>query len=163
MTTLGFSGNSLTFQDVEIIQDETFWPALNVAELQAQRKIPVAVDGATLAGAILSAVATVNLALASFVDQKKTVGYATASAVPGARVSGDNQLTAQYKKAVYALAKADLLGEFASVARLGKTGQTGGGTTADDEEAATRNMLIAEYAMVIRNILGMGRATVALL
>lgn len=63
-----------------------------------------------------------------------------------------NALCAQYMKAVFARAKADLLGEFATVGRRDShPGQ---------ESTETRAGLLAEASVVIRRMKGLKRATV---
>ncbi len=154
--SLGFSGKSLDYQDVSIANTaEPFWPDLNLGEFQKQRAIPPHMDGATAVQAILAAVGEVNISLADYVAQQQAKGYSTALAVPGATVNGENQLTAQYKKSVYARAKADLLGEFASIGRRE--------THPGQESNETRESLIAESTLVIRNIKGKSRVGVSLI
>ncbi|EKK2105898.1 head completion/stabilization protein, partial [Salmonella enterica] len=75
--------------------------------------------------------------------------------VPGAKMGDETQLTAQYKKAVYARAKADLLGEFATIGRReSHPGQ---------ESQDTRASLLAEAANVMRNMLRQPRVGVHLI
>ncbi|EGR8449671.1 TPA: head completion/stabilization protein, partial [Escherichia coli] len=75
-----------------------------------------------------------------------------AADVPGARMGDETQLVAQYKKAVYARAKADLMGEFATIGRR----ETYPGQESED----TRATLLAEASLVMRNMLGHRRAGV---
>lgn len=153
--SFGFSGNSLEYQDITIANSaEPFWPDLNLGEFQRQRAIPPHMDGATAAQAILAAVGEINKSLAGYVAQQQAKGYQAALAVPGAKIEGENQLTAQYKKAVYARAKADLLGEFASIGRRE--------THPGQESTETRESLIAESSLVLRNIKGKLRVGVSL-
>ncbi|HCT8728685.1 capsid completion protein [Klebsiella variicola] len=146
-----FSGNPIQYQDVPLTNDG-FWPDLNLADFQKARSIPADVAAETVAEALITAVAEVNGELAGIQDKHRAAGCDSADAVPGGRMKGMSQLTAQYKKAVYARAKADLMGEFASVGRReSHPGQ---------ESGETRNGLLAEAAMVIRQIKGLKRATV---
>lgn len=162
MTSLGFSGKSLDFQDVQVKQmDGSFWPDLNLGEFQLQRKVPPQLQGDTAIQALLTALSDVNRRLSQFVTDKQAAGYATAIDLPAASASGENEYTAKYKKAVYALAKADLLGEVKSTSRLAKNSDPNG-TSSDGEEAATRRALLAESSQAVRAILGYGRATVSL-
>lgn len=154
--SLGFSGKSLDYQDVTIANTAVpFWPDLNLGEFQKQRAIPPHMDGATAVQALLAAVGEVNKSLAGYVEQQQAKGYDAALDVPGATVDGENQLTAQYKKAVYARTKADLLGEFASIGRRE--------THPGQESNETRESLIAESTLVIRNIKGKSRVGVSLI
>lgn len=146
-----FSGKPIEFQDSPLVNDG-FWPDMNLADFQQGRSIPADVDAGTVGEALLNAAAEVNSQLASVQGRHRQAGHQTAADVPGVSLGGNNQLTAQYKKAVYARAKADLLGEFASVGRRDShPGQ---------ESEETRKGLLTEAAMVIRQIKGLKRATV---
>lgn len=146
-----FSGKPIEYQDDPLTNDG-FWPDLNLADFQSARSIPADVAADTVGEALLSAVAEVNNTLASVQEKHRAAGYAAASEVPGVSLKGINQLEAQYKKAVYARAKADLMGEFASVGRR----ESHPGQESDE----TRKGLLAEAAIVIRQIKGLKRATV---
>lgn len=146
-----FSGMPIEYQDEPLINNG-FWPDLNLAEFQRSRTIPADVDAGTVGDALLAATGEVNSQLVSVQDRHLENGFAAAQDVPGARMGGQNQLCAQYKKAVYARAKADLLGEFASVGRReSHPGQ---------ESEETRNGLLTESSIAIRLIKGLRRATV---
>lgn len=146
-----FSGNPIQYQDSPLTNDG-FWPDLNLADFQKARSIPADVAADTVADALITAVAEVNGELTGIQAKHRAAGYDSTDAVPGVRMKGVSQLTAQYKKAVYARAKADLMGELASVGRReSHPGQ---------ESGETRNGLLAEAAMVVRQIKGLKRATV---
>lgn len=146
-----FSGTPIEYQDEPLINNG-FWPDLNLADFQRARSIPADVDAQTVAEALLAATGEVNGDLASVQEKHQGSGFATAQHVPGVQLGNQNQLCAQYKKAVYARAKADLLGEFASVGRReSHPGQ---------ESEETRKGLLAESSIAIRLIKGLKRATV---
>lgn len=157
--TLGFSGRRIEYQDAPITNGVAFWPDLNLKEFQESRSIPPDLPASTSARAVLAAIAEVNSHLADVVKQHQVEGYATALAVPGASIVGENgqqenQLTAQYKKAVYARAKADLLGEFPTIGRRD--------TQPGAESNETHATLLAETAYVLRNMAGLPRVGVYL-
>ncbi|GJK49373.1 head completion/stabilization protein from bacteriophage origin [Serratia marcescens] len=147
--TLGFSGRTIGYSDIPIINGVAFWPDLNLKEFQQSRSIPPDLPPDTAGLAVLAAIAEVNDDLAGVVSRHQGVGYATARDVPGAKMGEESQLTAQYKKAVYARAKADLLGEFPTIGRRE--------THPGQESAETRETLLAEAALVIRNMQGYRR------
>lgn len=146
-----FSGKPIDYQDNPLTNDG-FWPDMNLSDLQRSRSIPADVDAETVANALLTAAAEVNSALASVQQKQRAAGYQTAADVPGVSMGGISQLAAQYKKAVYARAKADLMGEFASVGRR----ESHPGQESDE----TRKGLLAEASVTIRLIKGLKRATV---
>lgn len=149
---LSFSGTAIDYQDIPVINGCTFWPDLNVADFQKSRQLPPGIPAQTLANALLATVAEINEALTDVVLRYQAKGYDTARDVPGARAGTETQLTAQYKKAIHARAKADLMGEFQTVGRR----ETLPGADGDD----TRASLLAEAALVIRSMKGLGRAGV---
>lgn len=146
-----FSGKSVDYQDVPLANNG-FWPDMNLADFQRSRSIPADISAETVADALLAATAEVNGLLASVEQKHRAAGFDAAAEVPGASMNGQNQLTAQYKKAVFARAKADLLGEFASIGRReAHPGQ---------ESEETRAGLLTESSVVIRQMMGLRRATV---
>lgn len=149
-----FKSDAYEYQDITI-KNDSFWPDLNIGEFQRRRSIPVDIDAETIAASILAAVGEINADLGSFVTIQRQAGYTAASEVPGASVESENLLTVQYKKAVFARAKADLIGEYASLSRR----ETHIGQDSPD----TRAELLAEAAFVLRNIQGYPRVGVALI
>ncbi|MBS0851262.1 head completion/stabilization protein [Enterobacter sp. JGM127] len=146
-----FSGMPIEYQD-EPLKNEGFWPDLNLKDFQAQRAIPADVEADTVAQALLAAVAEVNAELEQVQANWKAKGIESAADAPGARIGELNSLCAQYIKAVHARAKADLLGEFATIGRRDShPGQ---------ESTETRAGLLAEASVVIRRMKGLKRATV---
>ncbi|KAB0855646.1 head completion/stabilization protein [Cronobacter sakazakii] len=147
-----FSGKPLDYQD-EPLTNNGFWPDLNLRDFQAQRALPPDMEADTLAQALITAVMEVNAELVSVEAKHKTQGYAAAADVPGVTMAGINGLCAQYTKAVFARAKADLLGEFATIGRRE--------THPGQESEETRAGLLAEASVAIRRMKGLKRATVA--
>ncbi|PHM43748.1 head completion/stabilization protein [Xenorhabdus szentirmaii] len=149
-----FNGNTVDYRDAPLTNDG-FWPDLNVREFQVNRKLPIDLDSDMLANALLATVAEINLDLQRLKLRLQAKGYQTAAAVPGISINGMTALVSQYKKAVYARAKADLLGEYATlVSRAPNPGQ---------ESSEVRSRLLAEAAVVLRNMKGLKRATVRLI
>nr|CBA75200.1 phage head completion protein [Arsenophonus nasoniae] len=149
-----FNGNELNYQHNPII-NEGFWPDLNLEDFQKQRQVPVDLDNDLLTDALLASVAEINLSLASLKRQLLAKGYKTSYEVTGASANGQNALSAQYKKAVYARAKADLIGEYTAMVSRAPHPQ--------QESPEVRRRLLAEAAVVIRNMKGLKRVTVAML
>lgn len=146
-----FSGTPVDYQDA-VLANDGFWPDLNLKDFQEQRKIPADMAAKTVALALLTAAGEVNASLARVAQRHRAEGHATASVVPGVSIDGENLLCGQYQKAVFARAKADLMGEFATIGRR----ESHPGQEGDD----TRKGLLAEAAIVIRTMKGLKRATV---
>lgn len=141
------------FQEATLTNDG-FWPDLSLSEFQRQRSIPPTLHETTVTQALLAAVAEINDALVEVVRAKKSAGFTTAGSVPGPEMDGDNALTARYKKAVYARAKADLMGEFAAISRREDN--------TNQDAPQTRAGLLSEAAFAIRGIKGLKRVGVRL-
>lgn len=147
-----FSGNPINYSDVPLINNG-FWPDLNLKDFQEQRAIPPDLDAGTVGQALVSAVTEVNAGLVSVEEKHRAAGYDTAVSVPGVTLGELNGLCAQYTKAVFARAKADLLGEFATIGRRDShPGQ---------ESEETRAGLLAESSVTIRLMKGLKRVTVS--
>ena len=153
--SFSISGTPVTYQNDTITNGVAFWPDLNLAEFQKSRTLPADLPPEIAGVAVLAAIAEVNDTLGDVVTYWTGKGNAKAKDVPGATLGDENQLTAQYKKAVYARAKADLLGEFATIGRReSHPGQ---------ESTDARANLLAEAAYVMRNMLQLPRVGVHLI
>ncbi|WP_414454661.1 head completion/stabilization protein [Enterobacter hormaechei] len=149
-----FSGTSIDFDDA-ILTNDGFWPDLSVKDFQSQRTIPADIDAATIRQALLTAAGEINDDLVKVATKYQGDGHTRAEAVPGVEIDGENLLCARYRKAVYARAKADLMGEFASIGRR----ESHPGQESDE----TRSSLIAESTLTVRRIKGLKRITVAMI
>ncbi len=139
----------------DVISNDAFWPDIHVDDFQRRRSIPPDIDQDQVASYLLAAVTEINDELADYVADKIAAGYQTAADVPGVHINNENQLTNQYKKAVYARAKADLIGEFASISRREAH------TAQDAPDTVAR--LLAESSFVLRSIKGYPRIGVSLI
>ncbi|WP_410742720.1 head completion/stabilization protein [Citrobacter koseri] len=149
-----FSGTSIDFDDA-ILTNDGFWPDLSVKDFQSQRTIPADIDAATIRQALLTAAGEINDDLVKVAAKYQGDGHTSAGAVPWVEIDGENLLCARYRKAVYARAKADLMGEFASIGRR----ESHPGQESDE----TRSSLIAESTLTVRRIKGLKRITVAMI
>ncbi len=148
-----FSGEPIDYQN-EVLTNDGFWPDLNLADFQQRRNIPSDIDAGTLSAALVATVAEINLDLAKLATQLKGQGYQVAAQVPGPNIDGKTALVAQYEKAVFARAKADLLGEYST--------QFSRAPNAGQENPETRSRLLAEAAFVLRNMKGVRRSSARL-
>jgi len=147
-----FSGNPIDYTDEPLINNG-FWPDLNLKDFQEQRAIPPDMDAGTVGQALITAVTEVNASLVTVEEKHRAAGFTDAASVPGVSLGALNGLCAQYTKAVFARAKADLLGEFATIGRRDShPGQ---------ESEETRAGLLAESSVTIRLIKGLKRVTVS--
>lgn len=149
-----FSGQDFSQQKV-IIKNDGFWPDLDLSEFQVERAMSPNINDRLLRDAIVSAVVEINLTLEQYKNTQISKGINRASDCGVVSVDGTSSTVIIYKKAVFARAKADLIGEFVSIAsRDDKLGES------QKEMKAT---LLAESTREIRKLLGLRRCGVALI
>lgn len=149
-----FSGQDL-YQTTIIIKNDGFWPDLDLAEFQTERAMSPNINTALLRDAIVSAIVEINFSLDKYKVKQIALGINKANDAGMVSVEGVSSTVIIYKKAVFARAKADLLGEFVSIAsRDDKIGES---------QKEMRAALLAESTREIRKILGLRRCGVALI
>lgn len=136
----------------ELITNDGFWPDVDLYDFQKSRALPTDIDADFLADALIATMTEINGELQNVKTKHQANGFATAQDVPGVSREGRNALCAQYRKAVFARAKADLLGEYSSIVSRAPNPQ--------QESPELRSRLLAESSLVIRNMKGLKRATV---
>ena len=149
-----FSGQDFSQQKV-IIKNDGFWPDLDLSEFQVERAMSPNINDRLLRDAIVSAVVEINLTLEQYKNTQISKGINTASNCGVVSVDDTSSTVIIYKKAVFARAKADLIGEFVSIAsRDDKIGEN---------QKEMKAALLAESTREIRKLLGLRRCGVALI
>lgn len=150
-------GSNADYQDTNITNDG-FWPDLNAGDFEKRRGVPATMNKDTIAHALVAAVGQVNIALAYVKAGHMANGYTTAKDVPGQPgIGNENLVVIVYRNAVFAMAKAALLPEFA-------TQQTkDAGDRVAESETDTKQSLLAEAQQHIRTLSGESRCGVDLL
>ena len=149
-----FSGQDFSQQKV-IIKNDGFWPDLDLSEFQIERAMSPNINDRLLRDAIVSAVVEINFTLEQYKSKQISKGLNTASNCGVVSVDGTSSTVIIYKKAVFARAKADLIGEFVSIAsRDDKLGES---------QKEMKSALLAESTREIRKLLGLRRCGVALI
>ena len=151
-----FNGNTTDYQQTTVTNDG-FWPNIEVGDFERDRSMPADLQAATVAAAVLSAVAQVNIELVFTKARLMADGHQTAAAVPGPSVGSQNMLTALYRQAVFARAKADLVTEASSLS------QRDIGNNQATQSGDARAALLAESQQHIRAIKGVHRCGIELL
>ncbi|EIY1687694.1 TPA: head completion/stabilization protein [Escherichia coli] len=149
-----FNGKPIDYQDIAVTNDG-FWPDLNVKDFQESRSIPADIATGTVADALLSAMAQVNNSLVERRQFWISQGFIHSSGISGPSYQQESHVVAQYRKAVFARAKADLMGEWKSVVRV-----------KDDAQAAESDMqeaLLAEANFALRSLKGLSRVGVSII
>ncbi|OCG19633.1 head completion/stabilization protein [Gilliamella sp. WF3-4] len=149
-----FSGQDFN-QSAIVISNDGFWPDLDLSEFQIERAMSPNINDRLLRDAIVSAVVEINLTLEQYKNKQMANGITSAKNCGVVSVDGVSSTVIIYKKAVFARAKADLIGEFVSIASRDNK--------IDENQTAMRSALLAESSREVRKILGLRRCGVALI
>lgn len=149
-----FSGQEFN-QSAIVISNDGFWPDLDLSEFQIERAMSPNINDRLLRDAIVSAVVEINLTLEQYKSTQISKGINRASDCGVVSVEGVSSTVIIYKKAVFARAKADLLGEFVSIASRDDK--------ISESQKEMRAALLAESTREIRKLLGLRRCGVALI
>lgn len=136
-----FNGLEIDYQNI-IIQNDGFWPNVDIADFQRSRSIPASISVDLVRDALLTAMSEVNISLERFKSKH------------GDESINEN-ITALYKKAIYSRAKSDLIGEFVTISNTKQQ--------IDTNQNEMEKKLLAEGTRAIRTILGYRRSSVELL
>lgn len=139
------------------IQNNGFWPDIEPANFREAQRVDGAVTTARVRNALLAAVIDANHRLREWQRLQEEAGHAAAADVPGPSWQPAGTIVALYRRAVYALAKANLIERYRDYDSTGA-----GGDRAEDLSVA-----IADYrrdaAWAIADIRGRTRTTVELI
>lgn len=92
-----------------IIENDGWFPDIALAELRDAMRLDGTVTDARLVQAVVDAVLHVNRELAPWQALHVQAGITTLADVPATRINRESRLLAQYRRAVYSTAKADLI------------------------------------------------------
>lgn len=149
-----FSGQEL-HQSTVTIKNDGFWPDLNLNEFQLERSMSPNINPQLLRDAIISATIEINLTLEQYKKTQMSNGINSSNDCGTVSIEGVSSVAIIYKKAVFSRAKADLIGEFASISsREHKI---------NESEKQIRTSLLAESTREIRKILDLRRCGVYLI
>lgn len=153
---MSFSGKPTTFVE-QIIENDGFWPDLSVTEFQKGYRLPAEYLVDMLAAELTTAMIEVNTDLAKKKAQWQGAGVLSVESADTTVLPERTFQAAQYKRAVYARAKASLLTQFATVTRRDSAENTG-------KELPERGETFLEFSQqAVRSLQGRGRITAALL
>ena len=154
--SMSFSGKPTTFVE-HIIENDGFWPDLSVTEFQKGYRLPAEYLVDMLAAELTTAMYEVNLDLAKCKARWQGAGVSSVESADTTVLPERTFQAAQYKRAVYARAKASLLTQFATVTRRESAENTG-------KELPERGETFLEFSQqAVRSLQGRGRITAALL
>lgn len=103
------AGGLHTATETDTIENNGFWPALKVAEFRESMRVDSLATPPRLAMALDGAAMDVNAQLLAYQLQQQAAGHDTADDVPPRPGQRQGDLVRLYLRAVWSLAKADLI------------------------------------------------------
>lgn len=153
----GFIANAPTSPAEGEIDSTPFWPAISLPDLRDTVRLDGTVTTARLKHAVIDAITSVNRDLADWRRAREAEGVTTLAAVPGEVINGESAYLHSYRRAVYAMTRANLLERYADYSA------TGDGVKGADAKIISSDDLYRDARFAIRDILGTTHNTVALI
>ena len=153
----GFIATAPTAPDEGQVTSDPFWPAISLADLRDTVRLDGTVTTARLKHAVIDAITSVNRDLADWRRAREAEGVATLAAVPGEVINGESAYLHSYRRAVYAMTRANLLERYTDFSA------TGDGVKGADAKIISSDDLSRDARFAVRDILGTTHITVALI
>ena len=153
----GFIANATTSPAEGEIDSTPFWPAISLPDLRDTVRLDGTVTTARLKHAVIDAITSVNRDLADWRRAREAEGVATLAAVPGEVINGESAYLHSYRRAVYAMTRANLLERYTDYSA------TGDGVKGADAKIISSDDLYRDARFAIRDILGTTHIIVALI
>ncbi len=153
----GFIANATTSPAEGEIDSTPFWPAISLPDLRDTVRLDGTVTTARLKHAVIDAITSVNRDLADWRRAREAEGVTTLAAVPGEVINGESAYLHSYRRAVYAMTRANLLERYTDYSA------TGDGVKGADAKIISSDDLYRDARFAIRDILGTTHITVALI
>ncbi|HAU4905275.1 TPA: head completion/stabilization protein [Aeromonas hydrophila] len=153
----GFIANAPTSPAEGEIDSSPFWPEISLPDLRDTVRLDGTVTTARLKHAVIDAITSVNRDLADWRRAREAEGVATLAAVPGEVINGESAYLHSYRRAVYAMTRANLLERYADYSA------TGDGVKGADAKIISSDDLYRDARFAIRDILGTTHNTVELI
>ncbi|MDX7826425.1 head completion/stabilization protein [Aeromonas caviae] len=153
----GFIANAPTSPAEGEIDSSPFWPAISLPDLRDTVRLDGTVTTARLKHAVIDAITSVNRDLADWRRAREAEGVTTLAAVPGEVINGESAYLHSYRRAVYAMTRANLLERYTDYSA------TGDGVKGADAKIISSDDLYRDARFAIRDILGTTHITVALI
>ena len=153
----GFIATAPTAPDEGEITNSPFWPAISLADLRETVRLDGTVTTARLKHAVIEAITSVNRDLADWRRAREAEGHATLAAVQSEVINGESPHLHSYRRAVYAMTRANLLERYTDYSA------TGDGVKGADAKVISSDDLYRDARFAIRDILGTTHNTVELI
>lgn len=153
----GFIANAPTSPAEGEIDSSPFWPAISLPHLRDTVRLDGTVTTARLKHAVIDAITSVNRDLADWRRAREAEGVTTLAAVPGEVINGESAYLHSYRRAIYAMTRANLLERYTDYSA------TGDGVKGADAKIISSDDLYRDARFAIRDILGTTHNTVELI
>ena len=153
----GFIATAPTAPDEGEITNSPFWPAISLPDLRETVRLDGTVTTARLKHAVIDAITSVNRDLADWIIARQAEGHTTLAAVPSEVINGESVHLHSYRRAVYAMTRANLLERYTDYSA------TGDGVKGADAKIISSDDLYRDARFAIRDILGTTHNTVELI
>lgn len=153
----GFIANAPTTPAEGEITSSPFWPAISLPDLRETVRLDGTVTTARLTHAVIDAITSVNRDLAEWRTTRQGEGHTTLAAVPGELINDESVHLHSYRRAVYAMTRANLLERYTDYSA------TGDGVKGADAKVVSSDDLYRDARFAIRDILGTTHNTVELI
>lgn len=153
----GFIATAPTAPDEGDIANSPFWPAISLPDLRETVRLDGTVTTARLTHAVVDAITSVNRDLADWRNARQAEGHATLAAVPSEVINNESVHLHSYRRAVYAMTRANLLERYTDYSA------TGDGVKGADAKIISSDDLYRDARFAIRDILGTTHNTVELI
>ncbi len=153
----GFIATAPTAPDEGEITSSPFWPAISLPDLRETVRLDGTVTTARLTHAVVDAITSVHRDLADWRSARQAEGHATLAAVPSEVINNESVHLHSYRRAVYAMTRANLLERYTDYSA------TGDGVKGADAKIISSDDLYRDARFAIRDILGTTHNTVELI
>ncbi|UUI60140.1 head completion/stabilization protein [Aeromonas salmonicida] len=153
----GFIATAPTAPDEGDIANSPFWPAISLPDLRETVRLDGTVTTARLTNAVVDAITSVNRDLADWRSARQAEGHTTLAAVPSEVINNESVHLHSYRRAVYAMTRANLLERYTDYSA------TGDGVKGADAKIISSDDLYRDARFAIRDILGTTHNTVELI
>lgn len=153
----GFIATAPTAPNEGEITSNPFWPAISLADLRDTVRLDGTVTTARLTHAVVDAITSVNRDLADWRSARQAEGHTTLAAVPSEVINNESVHLHSYRRAVYAMTRANLLERYTDYSA------TGDGVKGADAKIISSDDLYRDARFAIRDILGTTHNTVELI
>ena len=157
MSSTGFIATAPVAQDEGPITSSPFWPAISLADLRDTVRLDGTVTTARLTHAVIDAVTSVNRDLATWRTARQDEGITALADVPAEIINAESVHLHSYRRAVYAMTRANLLERYTDYSA------TGDGVKGADAKVVSSDDLYRDARFAIRDIIGTTHITVELI